>query len=103
MVRGAAPKAHFAANSGRICCDWLAGGDECGANVEIRGEGGNTGANAKVAKVTQKAQKGIPKLFENALKQCLCGLRGINGLQGAWGLVVGVLDLVGLIGVSRHA
>ena len=61
MVRGAAPKAHFAANSGRICFDWLAGGDECGANVEIRGEGGNTGANAKVAKVTQKAQKGIPK------------------------------------------
>ena len=57
MVRGAAPKAHFAANSGRICFDWLAGGDECGANVEIRGEGGNTGANAKGAEVTQKSQK----------------------------------------------
>ena len=50
---------------------------------------GNTGANAKVAEITQKAQKGIPKLFENGLKQCLCGLQGINGLQGAWGLVVG--------------
>ena len=61
------------------------------------------GANAEGAEVTQKTQKGIPKLFENALNQCLCGLRGINGLQGAWGLVVGVLDLVGLIGVSRHA
>ena len=97
MVRGAAPKAHFAANSGRICFDWLAGGDECGANVEIRGEGGNTGANAKVAKVTQKTQKGIPKLFENALKQCLCGLRGINGLQGAWGLVVGVLPCASVV------
>ena len=90
MVRGAAPKAHFAANSGRICFDWLAGGDECGANVEIRGEGGNTGANAKGAKVTQKSQKGIPKLFGKGWKQCLCGLQGISALQGAWGLLVAI-------------
>ena len=33
--------------------------------------------------------KGIPNLFEDALKQCLCGLQGINGWEGAWGLVVG--------------
>ena len=66
MVRGAAPKAHFAANIGRICFDWLAGGDECGANVEIRGEGGNTGANAKGAEVTQKSQKEYQNCLEKA-------------------------------------
>ena len=51
---------------------------------------GMRGNDAEGAKVTQRAQKGIPKLFENALNQCLCGLQGINGWEGAWGLVVGV-------------
>ena len=32
--------------------------------------------------------EGIPKLLGKGLNQCLCGLHGINGLEGAWGLVV---------------
>ena len=60
---------------------------------------GNTGANAEGAEVTQKSQKGIPKLFGKGWKQCLCGLQGINGWEGAWGLLVGVLVLFGLRGL----
>ena len=62
---------------------------------ERRGRRGNTGANAKGAEVTQKSQKGIPKLFGKGWKQCLCGLQGINGWEGAWGLVVGVFAVGG--------
>ena len=39
--------------------------------------------------------EGIPKLFGKGLNQCLCGLQGINGWEGAWGLVVGVFAVGG--------
>ena len=71
----------------RYFCGFALGWNECGG--ERRGRRGNTGANAKGAEVTQKSQKGIPKLFGKGLNQCLCGLQGINGWEGAWGLVVG--------------
>ena len=53
--------------------------------MEWKYGGGRRGRRsyAEVAKVIQK-------LFKNALNQCLCGLQGINGWEGAWGLVVGV-------------
>ena len=67
----------------------------------------NAGTNAEGAEKLQRAQrecggerkrrrsyaevaKEIPKLFGKGLNQCLCGLQGINGWEGAWGLVVGV-------------
>ena len=58
---------------------------------------GMRGNDAEGAKVTQRAQKGIPKLFENALNQCLCGLQGINGLQAAWELVMVVLPCASVV------
>jgi len=38
-------------------------------------------------------------LFGKGWKQCLCGLQGINGWEGAWGLLVGVFALFGLCGL----
>ena len=58
---------------------------------------GMRGNDAEGAKVTQRAQKGIPKLFENALNQCLCGLLGINGLQAAWELIMVVLPCASVV------
>ena len=75
----------------------------------------NAGTNAEGAEKLQRAQrecggerkrrrsyaevaKEIPKLFGKGLNQCLCGLQGINGWEGAWGLVVGVF--VALLGVE---
>ena len=81
----------------RYFCGFALGWNECGG--ERRGRRGNTGANAKGAEVTQKSQKGIPKLFGKGWKQCLCGLQGINGWEGAWGLLVGVFALFGLCGL----
>ena len=66
----------------------------------------NAGTNAEGAEKLQRAQrecggerkrrrsyaevaKEIPKLFGKGLNQCLCGLQGINGWEGVWGLVVG--------------
>ena len=74
----------------------------------------NAGANAKGAEKLQRAQreyggerkrrrsyaevaKEIPKLFGKGLNQCLCGLQGINGWEGAWGLVVGVLPCASVV------
>ena len=46
--------------------------------------------------------KGIPNLFGNTLNQCLCGLQGINGWEGAWGLLVwGFAALLGLEGCGH--
>ena len=81
----------------RYFCGFALGWNECGG--ERRGRRGNTGANAKGAEVTQKSQKGIPKLFGKGWKQCLCGLQGINGWEGAWGLLVGGLLCFGLCGL----
>ncbi len=81
----------------RYFCGFALGWNECGG--ERRGRRGNTGANAKGAEVTQKSQKGIPKLFGKGWKQCLCGLQGINGWEGAWGLLVGGLLFFGLCGL----
>ena len=60
--------------------------------------GMNAGTNAEGAEVTQKSQKGIPKLFGKGWKQCLCGLQGINGWEGAWGLLVGVFAVLLCLG-----
>ena len=66
----------------------------------------NAGTNAEGAEKLQRAQrecggerkrrrsyaevaKEIPKIFGKGLDQCLCGLQGINGWEGVWGLVVG--------------
>ena len=51
---------------------------------------------AEVAKVIQK-------LFKNALNQCLCGLQGINGWEGAWGLVVGIFAALLWAGMNAGA
>ena len=57
------------------------------------------GGERKRRRSYAEGAKGIPKLFKNALKQCLCGLQGINGWEGAWGLVVVVFAaLLGLDG-----
>ena len=61
---------------------------------------GNTGANAEGAEVAQKSQKEYQNCLENALNQCLCGLQGINGWEGAWGLVVGVF--AALLGAQAY-
>ena len=36
----------------------------------------------------RRSRRRNTRLFKNALNQCLCGLQGINGWDGAWGLVV---------------
>ena len=59
---------------GRAAAIWV---QHLQSNVERRGRKGY----AEVA-------EGIPKLFGKGLNQCLCGLQGINGWEGAWGLVV---------------
>ena len=68
------------------CALLCLGRNECGS--ERRGRRGNTGANAEGAEVAQKSQKEYQNCLENALNQCLCGLQGINGWEGAWGLVI---------------
>ena len=72
----------------RYFCGFALGWNECGS--ERRGRKGNTGANAEGAEVAQKSQKEYQNCLENALNQCLCGLQGINGWEGAWGLVIGI-------------
>ena len=49
------------------------------------------GVAAKGAHTEHKGCRRNSKLFEKAGKLCLCGLQGINGLEGAWDMVVGVL------------
>ena len=51
----------------------------------------DTGTGRRERKSYAEVAEGIAKLFENALNQCLCGLQGINGLKGAWELLVGLL------------
>ena len=46
------------------------------------------GVAAKGAHTEHKGCRRNSKLFEKAGKLCLCGLQGINGWEGAWGLVV---------------
>ena len=70
----------------RYFCGFALGWNECGS--ERRGRKGNTGANAEGAEVAQKSQKEYQNCLENGLNPCLCGLQGINGWEGAWGLVI---------------
>ena len=56
------------------------------------------GGERKRRRSYAEVAEGIPKLLENALKQCLCGLQGINGWEGAWGLVVGDTGFAALAG-----
>ena len=46
------------------------------------------GGERKRRRSYAEVAEGIPKLFGKGLNQCLCGLQGINGWEGAWGLVV---------------
>ena len=66
--------------------------------MEWKYGGGRRGRRsyAEVAKVIQK-------LFKNALNQCLCGLQGINGWEGAWGLVVGIFAALLWAGMNAGA
>ena len=48
------------------------------------------GVAAKGAHTEHKGCRRNSKLFEKAGKLCLCGLQGINGLEGAWRLLVDV-------------
>ena len=66
--------------------------------MEWKYGGGRRGRRsyAEVAKVIQK-------LFKNALNQCLCGLQGINGWEGAWGLVVGIFAALLWAGMNAEA
>ena len=67
--------------------------DEYGATTQK-----NTRRTQKAQKLRRRRKRNT-KLFKNALKQCLCGLQGINGWEGAWGLVVVVFAaLLGLDG-----
>ena len=59
----------------------------------------DTGKGRRERKSYAEVAEGIAKLFENALNQCLCGLQGINGWEGAWGLLVGGLLCFGLCGL----
>ena len=69
----------------------------------MRGECGNTGrrreygGERKRRRSYAEVAEGIPKLFEKGLNQCLCGLRGINGWEGAWGLEEGVLPCASVV------
>ena len=60
------------------------------------------GVAAKGAHTEHKGCRRKSKLFEKAGKLCLCGLQGINGLEGAWGLVVWFLVCFGFGGWIRE-
>ena len=50
----------------------------------------------------RRSRRRNTRLFKNALNQCLCGLQGINGWEGAWGLVVWFLVCFGFGGWIRE-
>ena len=69
---------------------------KCGVQKKCGGERKRRRSYAEVAKV-------IPKLFGKGLNQCLCGLQGINGWEGAWGLVVGIFAALLWAGMNAGA
>ena len=56
----------------------------------------NTGANAKGAKVTQKSQKGMPKIIWEMLEPVFMRVAGHKWLGRRMGLVVDVCGFCGL-------
>ena len=58
------------------------------------------GGERKRRRSYAEVAEGIPKLFGKGLNQCLCGLQGINGWEGAWGLVVCVF--AALLGAQAY-
>ena len=56
------------------------------------------GGERKRRRSYAEVAEGIPKLFGKGLNQCLCGLQGINGWEGVWGLVVGVFTALLCVG-----
>ena len=82
---------------------WLGrrGGWQCGAERRRRGSYAEVALRlhrgAEVAQKLRKRRKRITQLPKKADKQHACGLQGINGLKGAWGLVAGGLQLSAMV------